>query len=969
MSDDLLAQLRGLLSLRPDIGEDLYAQSLRRLRELHGASLVDTLLAQITPAAPAPGGVAVNIVTESGTISGAPVSIVAHAEHVTFPPPSDPAEARRAAALVAYLRRTIADCNALPLGQIDRTDAAYPRPLELARVYIGLHTTTQVELSADEAAALKERSDGAKRSTRPLSALESLAHAKGSLMLLGAPGSGKSTFVSHLALCLAGAALCTRRANEPQPDAGWLACLPRWNFGNRVPVRIILRDLAAFAPLAAAPRGSVRLLEDFLASTLSEAGCAEAQHDLVAALREGEALLLLDGFDEVVGKSVLQRVAETIHAARRTYRAQMIVTCRVLDYQEEPIRQIQGFAAYTLADLDDEQIQQFVQDWYRELAESGRRPAAQATQDAGALAQALATRAELRTLAATPLLLTVMALVHAFRGALPDARALLYAECIDLLLLRWRQPRGEVDLLERLNLSQFRSTDLLDMMARLGYVAHTGAERSPNTAQRPADLDEPQVVELFAEGFARYDEPRKYQLAEIILGALVKGNGLLLKRGPKTYTFAHRTFQEFLAGYHLKGQKEYHKLCIERADQPHWHEALTLMVGYQVLNSELEKPLDLATKLLARSPLEQALAGELLNLIGRERADAYDPNVLKLPDGLWPTARRRLLDLLTKGQAPAVPATLRHRAGLALGLLCYGPLKELSRPAVQVPMPDPRLPFAVLGLPTQRSQGWQKSLAHYWCSIAAGPFWFGDDRSEQLQQLRIAQPYRIGRYPVTNAEYARFLAANGPDGYDPTKPWWTDAGRQYLFPNGEPRDTEPRYWHHPRFNSPLQPVVGVSWYEAAAYCRWLSASGWEQGWLPQDQAIRLPTWLEWERAARHIDQRRHPWGAAAPTPEHANYKDTGIGAPTPVGCFPLGNAVDGIQDMLGNVMEWTATPDAQPEQPHAEKDFTPSTGVVVSYSGWVDGVEDLCCGSRLRYNPLNWVIIRSFRVFWSLRAL
>ena len=1008
MHADLAAKIAALEALRPTFGNAWVEGQIAALRTAEAPP-------SSQPPVPTSDGIAVSITANSGTIANAPVNVVGHADTVTFPPPTDPAEARRAEALVAYLRRTIADCNALPLGQIDRTDAAHSRPLQLARLFIGLHTTQQVALTDAEIAALPEEerrrigNDSApgreQRPTRPLTAVEVLdTQQQTRLLLLGAPGSGKSTFVSHLALCLAGAALSERQRGEPQPEGGWLTCLPRWQLGSRLPVRVILRDLAAFAPLSSAPKGSVRLLEEFLAATLADAGCAEAVGPLTAALRDGQAILLLDGLDEVVGAPVLARVAETIHDADCGYRALILVTCRVLDYQEERLRQVPGFPTLTLAELEDPQIHQFIGDWYRELAESGRRPAAQTEADIQALRDAITSRPELRALAGTPLLLTVMALVHAFRGTLPDARALLYGECIDLLLLRWRQPRGESDLLERLGLPQFRSSDLLALMARLGYEAHERAERDAGQTG-PADLDEPTVMALLAEGFARYDEPRRYPLAAIVLTALTKGNGLLLKRGGSVYTFAHRTFQEFLAGYHLKGQRDYRKLGLERTPHAHWHEVLTLMVGYQVLQDrELDKPLSLVEKLIERSPLEQALAGELLVLIGRERAAEYDPALLKLPNGLWPRARTALLRLLTQGQAPESPAPLRHRAGLALGLLCYGPLESLDRSAAQVPMPDPRLPFAVLGLPAHGSVGWPKSLAHYWCPVEPGPFWSGDDRETgadedenplqraaalvgkaiaqvrgdrqgPLRRVELHDAYQIARYPVTNAEFARFVAANGPMGYDPERPWWTDEGRKYLLPGGfrytdEPKGqiTHPRFWAVARYNGPLQPVVGVTWYEATAYCRWLTAQGHTQGWLATEALIRLPTWHEWERAARHTDQRRHPWGAAPPDPERANYTATDLGVPAPTGCFAAGAAVCGAQDLLGNVWEWTATPYGQPEQVAPEKDFTQNASVVISRSSFYDGIDQMCCGARNGNNPYGWYYNGGFRVVQSFRA-
>src|SRR6266545_5336169 len=116
--------------------------------------------------------------------------------------PADPAQERRERALLAYLRRIRGECNALPLAQLDPTDAEQ-RPIELARVYIGLHTTAQVELTeTEQRQQSRERSQlRAERQTRPLTTLEALARAEQRrLLLLGAPGSGKSTFASHLAL-------------------------------------------------------------------------------------------------------------------------------------------------------------------------------------------------------------------------------------------------------------------------------------------------------------------------------------------------------------------------------------------------------------------------------------------------------------------------------------------------------------------------------------------------------------------------------------------------------------------------------------------------------------------------------------------------------------------------------------------------------------------------------------------------
>jgi len=150
----------------------------------------------------------------------------------------------------------------------------------------------------------------------------------------------------------------------------------------------------------------------------------------------------------------------------------------------------------------------------------------------------------------------------------------------------------------------------------------------------------------------------------------------------------------------------------------------------------------------------------------------------------------------------------------------------------------------------------------------------------------IQQPYRISRYPLTVAQYRCFVEAKGYE----QRQWWTAAGWQWRTQN---EIFGPREFGGV-FETSNHPQVGVSRYEAVAFCRWLSGQ--------INDIVRLPTEAEWERAARHTDGRIYPWVGGFET-TRCNMGDTGVGATSAVGSFPTGDAICGAADMSGNVWE------------------------------------------------------------------
>jgi iron(II)-dependent oxidoreductase len=192
--------------------------------------------------------------------------------------------------------------------------------------------------------------------------------------------------------------------------------------------------------------------------------------------------------------------------------------------------------------------------------------------------------------------------------------------------------------------------------------------------------------------------------------------------------------------------------------------------------------------------------------------------------------------------------------------------------------------------------------------VPGGPFTMGTSTeawaldNERPAHVVDLPPFWIDTAPVTNAEYAGFIAAGGYA--DPR--WWTEAGWRHRADAGL---TAPEFWRQDgsgewfrrRFGvvEPVpgdEPVVHVCCHEADAYAAWAGK--------------RLPTEAEWEKAARFDPatgrSRRYPWGDEDPTPGRANLGQRHL-RPAPVGAYPDGASALGVQQLIGDVWEWTAS--------------------------------------------------------------
>jgi formylglycine-generating enzyme required for sulfatase activity len=878
-----------------------------------------------------------------GAIAARDKSVVAgeiHGDIYYGAPPQNVSEA-----LAIYRRVYVSTRRQLPLHGVG-INASNPtsqqKRLDLDQVYIPLDTIAQIkkERSARAKKRKTQYEPGARRSeTRPLSVLEAVIQER-RLVLLGPSGSGKTTFLNYLGLCLA--------QHDLEPDGGWLKRLSGWpkKEAHLLPITVTLRDFARNIPVE--PSQATPDLWSFISGRL-EAQNLNADKDLLrTALEKGNAIVLLDGLDEIPTMEQRAKVRACVAAFDIHYpRCRLLVTCRTLTYQE-PGERLEGYPFVEIAPFNKVKIDHFIAGWYGEL---DRLKVDQPMGMAARLRMAI-RRAELQVLAANPLLLTVMALVHTHRGRLPDARALLYEETIDILLWGWDKTRLAEDepiLRSLLHQANRNEIDLKCVLWRLAYEAHGRVSEQADDAL--TGIEKWKLLETLRE--LRTDKSLDW--ADKLLRDIQQRAGLLLERPPGTYAFPHPTFQEYMAGAHLAADELFTPTAARLAGEGVlWRQAILLAVGRLVyLDGAMDKPLALVGELCSLGSPATAgewrmvwLAGEVLLEMGLNRVQER-----KLGMDLLARVRQLLVELLGAG---VLPPGERSAAGRVLALLG-----------------DPRR--SVLD-----------PLRMVFCDIAAGPFCMGRGDpdactyEQPIHECDIAYNYKIARYPVTNAQYQQFVAGGG---YAQAA-YWEEASKAGFWESERFKgrwDSEPRNCaddYGAPFNLPNHPVVGVSWYEALAFCRWLTEQLHNHRSIPHDWAICLPSEAEWEKAARGLDDRCYPWGDAV-DPDRANYQESGIGRTSTVGCFPGGASPYGVEEMSGNILEWTrslwgvnlVTPEYG--YPYTLTDrrerLTASDRVLRVLRGgyYADGAGDIGCGVRHWDHPYSRYFNIGFRVVAS----
>jgi len=722
-------------------------------------------------------------------------------------------------------------------------------------------------------------------------------------VLLGEPGGGKSSFLRHLALCLAGE-LRRRAGEEGVPEKASLEALRDWLLDTYTPIYIELRDITRshFPPLSEQTRApGVDEFWAYIRERLLGPGLAGFESELRGLCRSGDAILLLDGLDEIPQAGDERRreqVKAFIAALIGAYpRLRVIVSSRPHAYRRGEWA-LDSFGRAELEALLPSRLHELAQALFRVVTPEA--DGKEATDFIRAVEQTSHIEKDLHR---NPLFFTLLAALWLASPPddrrLPATRADLYRQAVDLLLGRWTRRRApEPSVAESLGiLDPEHLRPVLESLA-----CGVNEQRNPEQDATAFGVESLLGI-LFRAGFQTglHDVP----------DYLTQHAGILVSPEAGEFVFVHRSFQEHLAACELtypQPEERIPAVPVERRfpqglvrrvlERPDLWENVARLAGDELLAQQRENDLwrllvemvrPYLTKSRSSTSSEKSnfsdgvqaafLALEIArqyNLFAVER-DEFDP--LAHSAGVL---RRVAVAVLTDYEN--FEPEQRLIAGQLLG----------SRPGL-----DPRPGVGIV-----ETQNFVSLPDIAWVKISKLDQNGQDTFIYQEEKHESPDDFWMARYPITYAQFKTFKDAD--DGWRNSH-WWDG-----LALNDQDSPGEQRFpvWNHPREN--------VSWYQAIAFCRWLTEQARQHPkLLPEevrdnpDWRNSLPTEWQWEKAARGHDGRQYTWGSDTYQPGYANINETresagphNLQSTSAVGMYPQGATPSGLLDLSGNVWEW-----------------------------------------------------------------
>ena len=647
-----------------------------------------------------------------------------------------------------------------------------------------------------------------------------------------------------------------------------------------IPVLIRLRELSGDWP-----RDSQEdVIKSAVCGVLTRFGADEGWAN--AALGRGDTLLLLDGLDEIFGSEDRRYMMDAIERfASRFPRAPMILSSRT-GYSDSIILSLESqFSVYHLRPFSPHQVAQFVRAAYRALG--SERKGVDQSDD---LLRAIENVPFLQELSHSPLLLWTVVLSAWNLGAVPRRRVDLYSGAVSTLISTWDRAKG----IERND--QLGAEHTMSLLQSIALAAHS---------REASSFSLEDLSHTLSRSAARH-------VSRDFITTIQERTGLITEQGPNRWQFSHRTLQEFLASQAVLEDDRPDHLLSEHLADPSWRELVLFAIS-----SMEEKGRGRAKRLfeiLVHRASQFASRQKRADALGVLAAVALESDALsELVEDSASLLRERLSTLIADSKQPG---SLWARVQMArlLGRLCDSDSTSIETVAVP-----------------------------------AGPFLMGspEPSAPQLEKPArtvFASTFFLSIYPVTNAQFLRFIESGG---YSKERYWAGGVGQR----------TDHRALAAACRSNPSDPVTNVSWFEAEAYCRWLNDDA------PRTDGARwrLPTEAEWEKGARGASEiadsssteRRgiYPWGEKW-SRNRANGGGVYSGV-TPVGLFPSGRGPYGALDQVGNVAEWCQDGLWRygPDRLTDPLGMTSSAVRVARGGDWASPASDLRVSARAFYKP------------------
>jgi formylglycine-generating enzyme required for sulfatase activity len=241
-----------------------------------------------------------------------------------------------------------------------------------------------------------------------------------------------------------------------------------------------------------------------------------------------------------------------------------------------------------------------------------------------------------------------------------------------------------------------------------------------------------------------------------------------------------------------------------------------------------------------------------------------------------------------------------------------------------------------------------------WCPVPEGAFTCGEQEQGENPPRKLTLPaFEIAKYPITWEQFQVFLDAD--DGFR-RDDWWVGLAVEATH-RAQPGEQRFKMAGHPRET--------VSWYDAIAFCRWLSqrlGGGYDIA-RPTEWAVRLPNEWEWEKAARGTDGRAYPYGKTFDA-NRSNTSESGLERTTPVTAYPGGASPYGVLDMSGNVWEWTLGTYDSPADRADETTLVGAARRVLRGGSWLylqdraRAAYRISCAPTVRLNLVGFRVVR-----------